>query len=215
MVKLIATTQGANELVNKTGQEVIAYIARVSNPSNQMNFETAPKLLAYLIKHKHFSPFEHSFMTLELETTRAVAAQILRHRSFVFQEYSQRYSEVQEYVPCDARRQDIKNRQNSTDDLSDDDRVWFKNIQEDIWNSSFRLYKEALKRGVAKESARFLLPLNTKTTVLMTGNVRSWLHYIELRSANGTQAEHMVIAQECKKIFNEQFPDTAKALGWL
>lgn len=214
MVKLVAITQGANELINKSAQEIISYVARVSNPNNQLNFDSAPKLLKYLIEHKHFSPFEHAYLTLEITTSRAIAAQILRHRSFTFQEYSQRYAESGNFVRYEARRQDVKNRQNSIDDLSDDTKAWFKNIQDQLWETSYNFYKQALKQGVAKECARFLLPLNTETTVLMTGNVRSWVHYIELRTDKSTQLEHRTIAESCKTIISEQFPDVSQALGW-
>jgi thymidylate synthase (FAD) len=213
-VKLVATTQGAGELINKNAQEVISFITRVSNPNNQMNFETSPKLLAYCIRNGHWSPFEHAYMTLEIETTRAIAAQILRHRSFVFQEFSQRYAKAAEYEECQARRQDPKNRQNSTDDLGTGDQSWFSDAQKKIWDLTYSLYNEALEKGIAKECARFLLPLNTKTRIYMTGNARSWVHYIELRSAHGTQKEHMDIALGCRKIFIEQFPDIARGLEW-
>jgi thymidylate synthase (FAD) len=213
-VKLIAATQGAGELINKTSQEVISYVGRVSNPSNQSNFETAPKLLKYLMNHNHWSPFEHASVTLEITTTRAIAAQILRHRSFTFQEFSQRYAEAQEMILCEARRQDTKNRQNSVDDFILFEKEDFLEAQRKVWDLSYSLYKKAIERGVAKECARFLLPLNTKTTIYMTGNIRSWIHYIELRSANGTQLEHMDIANECKKYISEIVPDVAKAMNW-
>jgi len=210
-VKLIAVTKSSGDM---NAEEIISYVARVSNPTNQSNFETAPKLLAYLIKHSHWSPFEHAHMTVEITTSRGIAAQILRHRSFVFQEFSQRYAQSTDYISYPARRQDLKNRQNSVDDMSHDDQVWFSNVQADVWEMSKRLYDEALKRGVAKEQARFLLPLNTKTVMYMTGNVRSWIHYIDLRTANGTQQEHADIASQVKRIFSEQFPNVSKALNW-
>lgn len=214
MVKLIAMTQGAGELVNKSSQELISYVARVSNPSNQMNFDTAPKLLKYLIEHKHWSPFEHAYITLEITTSRAIAAQILRHRSFVFQEFSQRYASVNDYIPYEARRQDKKNRQNSVDDFDEDMKGWFEAAQHMVWQYAENFYKTALEKGVAKECARFLLPLNTKTTIYMTGSVRSWLHYIELRAENGTQKEHQEIALACKGIFSEVLPEISEAMGW-
>ena len=213
-VKLVAFTQGAGELIRKNAQEVISFITRVSNPENQMNFETSPKLLAYCIRNGHWSPFEHASMTVEIETTRAIAAQILRHRSFCFQEFSQRYAKAAEYEEADARRQDTKNRQNSTDDLTSAEQGWFHDAQKKIWDLTYGLYTEALEKGIAKECARFLLPLNTKTRIYMTGNARSWIHYIELRSAHGTQKEHMDIAHECRRIFSERFPDIAKGLEW-
>jgi len=213
-VRLVAITEGANELVGKNAQEVISYIARVSNPTNQMNFETAPRLLKYCITNNHWSPFEHAYVTLEIKTSRAIAAQILRHRSFTFQEFSQRYAIAQDVVTYEARRQDAKNRQNSIDDMSDEDKNWFLDAQANMWDMAKTLYDEALRRGVAKEQARFLLPLNTATTIYMTGAVRSWIHYILLRSGNGTQKEHADIAISAKGIIAEKFPDIAKALEW-
>lgn len=218
-VNLIANTKGAGKLIAElgrepNGQEVTGYITRVSNPNNQLNMDTVPKLLAYCIKHKHWSPFEHAYMTLEIETSRAIAAQILRHRSFTFQEFSQRYSVATEFETYPARRQDVKNKQNSIDDMSDEDKDWFEKAQQSVIDASDYYYKEALKRGIAKEQARFLLPLSTKTTIYMTGNLRSWIHYIELRADKSTQLEHREIALECKRIFKEEYPDIAEALGW-
>jgi thymidylate synthase (FAD) len=213
LVRLISVSKGIDDAFeNAGGEEIISYVARVSNPSNQANFETAPKLLGYLIKHKHWSPFEHAFMTLEINTSRGIAAQILRHRSFVFQEFSQRYAETDSFIKYKARRQDLKNRQNSIDDMSQDDLCWFSNTQDDIWSYSERLYKEALKRGVAKEQARFLLPLNTKTTMYMTGSVRSWITYFMVRLDKTTQLEHREIALDCFKIFSTQYPKITEAL---
>lgn len=214
MVKLVAITKGVGDLDGMMAEEIISFIARVSNPANQMNTETAPKLLKYLSKNKHWSPFEHISFTLEIETSRAIAAQILRHRSFVFQEFSQRYATATEFCRYDARRQDLKNRQNSIADMSEEDMDWFDEAQNKVINESNALYQEALSRGIAKEQARFLLPLSTKTRLYMTGNVRSWLHYIELRSANGTQKEHMDIAQAAKEVFLKEFPSTAAAMEW-
>jgi len=213
-VKLVAKTYGAGELIGKSGQEVISYTARVSNPKNQDNFDTAPKLIKYLIDHNHWSPFEMVHMTVEIVTSRAIAQQILRHRSFSFQEFSMRYAKATDILFYPARRQDVKNRQNSIDDVSDEDREWFEGAQEAGAHVTQSLYEEALRRGIAKEQARFLLPLGTKTTLYMSGNVRSWIHYIELRAANGTQQEHMDIARGCKEIFKKEFPDIALALGW-
>lgn len=213
-VKLVAITKGVEDLDGKMAEELISYVARVSNPSNQTNFETAPKLLNYLIKNYHWSPFEHAFMTMEVETSRAIAAQILRHRSFTFQEFSQRYAQATEFVLYEPRRQDVKNRQNSTDDLPVSDVDWFMNAAIGVHTTAEALYQEALRRGIAKECARFLLPLSTKTRLYMTGPVRSWIHYIDLRSANGTQLEHREIALKAKNIFAKEFPATAEALGW-
>ena len=213
-VKLVAITEGANELVGKSAQDIISYVARVSNPNNQMSFETGSKLIKYCITHEHWSIFEHSFATIEIKTSRAIAAQILRHRSFTFQEFSQRYAAASKNVVYPARRQDQKNRQNSVDDMSQEDRDWFTSAQNSLWDQSKALYDEALTRGVAKEQARFLLPLSTETTIYMSGSIRSWIHYIQLRAGHGTQKEHMDIAKACRSIIAERFPDVAKALEW-
>ena len=199
-------------------EENMAYIARVSNPANQENPNYA-KLLGYCIKHNHWSVFEQSFMTLEIETTRGLAAQILRHRSFTYQEFSQRYADsslLAETIPVpELRRQDTKNRQNSIDDL-DPEFVALSNKQiETYFAQGMSLYQHLLDNGVAKECARFVLPLATPTRLYMSGSCRSWIHYIQLRSANGTQKEHMEIAEACKKIFAEQFPTVAEALEWV
>lgn len=212
--KLIAITQGAGELSGKSAEEVITYAARVSNPDNQMSFESAPKLLKYCIKHKHYSIFEQAFMTIEIKTSRAIAAQILRHRSFVFQEYSQRYSATSSFEETTARRQDKKNRQSSIDDLSVETQDFFKTAQNEIWKHSYDLYTKALELGIAKECARFLLPLSTSTTMYMTGSARSWIHYIDLRTDEATQKEHRDIAEGCKQIFKQQFPSISEALEW-
>ena len=200
-------------------EEQIAYIARVSNPNNQDNPNYA-KLLAYCIKHQHWSIFEQAFMTLEIETTRGLAAQILRHRSFTFQEFSQRYADTSlmtkgSLIPLpELRRQDLKNRQNSTDDL-DPDKV--KMLEKEIaqhFHDAQDLYRYMIDMGVAKECARFVLPLAVPTRLYMSGSVRSWIHYIDLRSAHGTQKEHMDIAEACREIFKEQLPTVSEALGW-
>ena len=200
-------------------EEQIAYIARVSNPKNQDNPDYA-KLLAYCIKHQHWSIFEQAFMTLEIETTRGLAAQILRHRSFTFQEFSQRYADTSlmtkgSLIPLpELRRQDLKNRQNSTDDL-DPDKV--KMLEKEIaqhFHDAQDLYRYMIDMGVAKECARFVLPLAVPTRLYMSGSVRSWIHYIDLRSAHGTQKEHKVIAEECREIFKVQLPTVSEALGW-
>ena len=200
-------------------EEQIAYIARVSNPNNQDNPNYA-KLLAYCIKHQHWSIFEQAFMTLEIETTRGLAAQILRHRSFTFQEFSQRYADTSlmtkgSLIPIpELRRQDLKNRQNSTDDL-DPDKV--KMLEKEIaqhFHDAQDLYRYMIDMGVAKECARFVLPLAVPTKLYMSGSVRSWIHYIDLRSAHGTQKEHKVIAEECREIFKVQLPTVSEALGW-
>ena len=194
----------------------MAFVARVSNPNNQGN-ENFSGLLKYCIKHQHWSVFEQAHMTLEIETTRAIAAQILRHRSFTFQEFSQRYAQSNELGEIDLpelRRQDNKNRQNSIDDL--DEKVVDKLNRQMItlFSSAQALYNQMVEKGVAKECARMVLPLCTPTRIYMTGSVRSWIHYIDLRSAHGTQKEHMEIAESCKDIFKEQFPVVSEALEW-
>jgi thymidylate synthase (FAD) len=200
-VKLISITPEA--------EKNIMYMARVSNPKNQDSENT--KLLDYCIKHGHWSVFEMAHMTVEIVTSRAIAAQILRHRSFSFQEFSQRYSEAQNFEIYDARRQDTKNRQNSIDDLSVEEQAWFHDAQSQIILLANDLYAKALEKQIAKESARFLLPLSTQTKLYMTGSVRSWLHYLDVRCGSGTQLEHVEIANEIKKIFIEQLPIIAKA----
>jgi thymidylate synthase (FAD) len=202
--KLISLTPDA--------EKVMLYCARVSNPANQNSDN--PKLLDYCIRHGHWSVFEMAHMTVEITTSRAIAAQILRHRSFSFQEFSQRYAEVQAFETYQARRQDNKNRQNSIDDMSEDDKKWFYDAQQQVQDLAMGLYKEALAKGIAKEQARFLLPLNTQTRLYMTGSIRSWLHYLDLRCGNGTQLEHKFIADEIKKIFIDNFPNISKAKGW-
>ena len=207
------------ELVSITpnAEKTMAYIARVSNPSNQDN-EKFAGLLKYCIKHNHWSVFEQSSMTLSIETTRAIAAQILRHRSFTFQEFSQRYAASTALGTIELpelRKQDLKNRQNSTDDL-DPKLVESLNKQMDtLFGSSLALYNQMLEQGVAKECARMVLPLCTPTRIYMTGSCRSWAHYINLRSAHGTQKEHMEIAEACRKVFIEQFPSVSEALEWV
>jgi thymidylate synthase (FAD) len=208
-VKLVSVTPDA--------EQTMAYVARVSNPSNQDN-ENYAGLLRYCIKHNHWSVFEQSFMTLEVETTRAIAAQILRHRSFTFQEFSQRYADsslLSKAIPLpELRRQDTKNRQNSIDDLDQETIDLLTRQMDTLFSSSMALYQQMLDRGVAKECARNVLPLCTPTRIYMSGSCRSWIHYINLRSANGTQKEHMVIAEACKNVFVEQFPTVAEALEW-
>jgi thymidylate synthase (FAD) len=213
-VKIISATAGVVDGTVLGPEDLIAYTARVSNPANQMNLETAPKLLGYLIKNKHWSPFEMASMTVEIKTSRAIAQQILRHRSFSFQEFSQRYAKATEFVTYSARRQDDKNRQNSIDDLPDQIKADFLSMQKDLQEECQEYYERALRMGIAKEQARFLLPLSTQTTLYMCGTVRSWIHYLELRCANGTQKEHKDIADGVKAIFVLQFPNVAKALDW-
>ena len=207
-VRLVSITPDA--------EKTMAYIARVSNPNNQEN-EKYAGLLKYCIKHNHWSVFEQATMTLEIETTRAIAAQILRHRSFTFQEFSQRYADTQllETIELpELRRQDSKNRQNSIDDLDPMVVEKLDKQMNTLFSSAFALYNQMLEEGVAKECARMVLPLCTPTKLYMTGSCRSWIHYINLRSAHGTQKEHMDIARSCACIFAGQFPAVAEALGW-
>ena len=203
--------------VTPDAEKTMAYIARVSNPANQDN-ENYSKLLAYCIKHNHWSVFEQSTMTLEIETNRGIAAQVLRHRSFTFQEFSQRYADASlltEEIPVpELRKQDTKNRQNSTDDLDPELKRSFERRTKHLFADIMDLYDDMLSAGVAKESARFVLPLATPTRIYMTGSCRSWIHYINLRSENGTQKEHMQIAEAAKKVFICQFPSVSEALGW-
>ena len=209
-VKLVSVTPDA--------EQTMAYIARVSNPSNQNN-EKYTGLLRYCIKHNHWSVFEQSTMTLEIETTRAIAAQILRHRSFTYQEFSQRYADsslLGDKIPLpELRRQDTKNRQNSIDDLDPFVTQKLEMQMQTLFDSSMALYQQMLDSGVAKECARNVLPLCTPTRIYMTGSCRSWIHYISLRSAHGTQKEHMNIAEGCREIFVEQFPAVSEALEWV
>ena len=197
-------------------EATMAYIARVSNPSNQKN-ENYAGLLRYCIKHQHWSVFEQSSMTLEIETTRGLAAQVLRHRSFTFQEFSQRYADsnlLGKIDLPDLRRQDTKNRQNSIDNLDTEIVEKLNKQMTTLFESSLALYNQMLELGVAKECARFVLPLATPTRLYMTGSCRSWIHYIQLRSAHGTQKEHMDIANACKGLFVQYYPTVAEALEW-
>mgnify|MGYP005628575013 FL=1 len=195
----------------------MGYVARVSNPNNQDNPKVAG-LLSYCIKHNHWSVFEQAHMTLEIETTRGLAAQILRHRSFTFQEFSQRYADssmLADKIPLpELRRQDTKNRQNSIDNIDPFIRQEFQIKMQQHFDDAMKLYQDMLEYGIAKECSRFVLPLAVPTKIYMTGSVRSWIHYIELRSANGTQKEHMDIALDAKRVFAEQFPICAEALQW-
>ena len=209
-IKLISVTPDA--------EKTIAYVARVSNPANQEN-EKFAGLLRYCIKHGHWSVFEQAFMTLEINTTRGLAAQILRHRSFTYQEFSQRYqdvSHIREDIPLPAlRSQDEKNRQNSVDDVDPAIVEKYNEKMRKHFDASIDLYKAMLHDGIAKECARFVLPLATPTRLYMTGSVRSWIHYIDLRSAHGTQKEHMDLVENVRTVFKEQFPTVSEALGWI
>ena len=202
--------------VTPEAEQHMGYVARVSNPKNQDNPKVAG-LLKYCIKHGHWSVFEQAFMTLEIETTRGLAAQILRHRSFTSQEFSQRYADsnlLGNVELPELRRQDTKNRQNSIDDLDPEVIETLNKQMKTLFSSAYALYNQMLEDGVAKECARFVLPLATPTRLYMTGSARSWIHYIKLRTGHGTQKEHMDVANECKKIFTEQFPTIAEALEW-
>ena len=204
--------------VSPDAEKHMAYCARVSNPNNQDN-ENYAGLLRYCIKHQHWSIFEQAFMTLEINTTRGLAAQILRHRSFTFQEFSQRYADtnlLDTNIPLpELRRQDTKNRQNSIDDIPEEQSKMLLGRIQNYFNEGLDLYNELLREGIAKECARFVLPLATPTRIYMSGSVRSWVHYIDLRSGHGTQKEHMDIANACKSIFTEQFPTVSEALQWV
>jgi len=208
-VKMISVTPDA--------EKTMAYVARVSNPGNQDN-ENYAGLLRYCIQHNHWSVFEQAHMSLEIETNRGIAAQILRHRSFTFQEFSQRYADTNllasEIPVPELRRQDTKNRQNSTDDLEEEKVFAMNKMIRDLFKDSQDTYNFLLEQGVAKECARFVLPLATPTRIYMTGSCRSWIHYINLRSAHGTQKEHMVIAEQCREIFKKQFPTVSQAMEW-
>ena len=209
-VKLVTVTPDA--------EKTMGYVARVSNPNNQENPKVAG-LLKYCIKHNHWSVFEQAHMTLEIETTRGIAAQILRHRSFTYQEFSQRYADssmLADQIPLfDLRRQDTKNRQNSIDDVDPFLKQELEITIKRHFESAMDIYKHMLEMGIAKECARFVLPLATPTKIYMTGSCRSWIHYIDLRSAHGTQKEHMDIAHQCRDIFVQQFPTVSEALDWL
>ncbi len=207
-VKLVVSTPEA--------EKMMAYVARVSNPKNQAN-EDFSGLIKYCIKNQHWSVFEQAFMTLEIEISRGIAAQILRHRSFTFQEFSQRYADSTQLgeIPLpELRRQDSKNRQNSIDDLPQELKNSFQQKIKRQFDESISLYESMLEAGIAKECARFVLPLSTMTRIYMTGSCRSWIHYINLRSGHGTQKEHMEIANECKKIFCKVFPVVSQSLEW-
>ena len=208
-IKLVSVTPDA--------EQHMAYVARVSNPKNQDNDKFAG-LLKYCIQHGHWSVFEQAFMTVEINTTRGLAAQILRHRSFTFQEFSQRYADtnlLDSVIPVpDLRSQDLKNRQNSNDDIPQEKKEEYQALIARHFSEAMDLYNALLQEGVAKECARFVLPLATPTRIYMTGSVRSWVHYINLRSAHGTQKEHMDVVEGIRSIFTEQFPTVSEALDW-
>ncbi len=213
-VRLIAVTQPVVEHA-RTAEDLIAYAARVSNPVNQSAGGDSARLLRYCIRHGHWSVFETASMTVEIETTRAIAAQILRHRSFTFQEFSQRYAVADtDPEPQQARSQDPVNRQASNDDLPDEVKTWWKDAQSKAFALATETYVSALEKGIARECARFVLPLATPTKLYMTGNVRDWIHYLTLRTGNGTQKEHADIAHRIRDVFLNTFPTISKALEW-
>jgi len=214
-VELISITKPEIKNIKKA-EDLVAYCARVSNPSNQLNLDTAPKLLKFLINHKHWSPFEMVDMCVEIKTSRAIAAQILRHRSFSFQEFSQRYSNATEYEDIELRLQGNKNRQVG-ENLIPITHPAYEEINHLIAESisiSQHCYDAMIDNGIAKEVARMVLPLNTQTTLYMKGTLRSWIHYIQLRTEQNTQKEHRQIAEKCKKIFVKEFPIISEALEW-
>lgn len=218
-VKLVGYTQPVDDFEGlEDVQDLIAYCARVSNPSNQMNQETAPKLLNYLAKHKHWSPFEMASATMEIETTRDIARQMLRHRSFAFQEFSQRYADPavfgEQFVIREARLQDEKNRQNSIEVDNDKLQKDWADTQQAVINMAREAYEWAILNGIAKEQARAVLPEgNTKSRLYMQGSIRSWIHFIELRSGNGTQKEHMEVARACAEAITKIFPLVEKFIS--
>ncbi len=213
-VNLIALSKPSAITDCKTAADLIAYTARVSNPANQNNTETAPRLLRYLIREQHWSPFEMVHMTMEIKTTRDIARQILRHRSFSFQEFSQRYAVATEFETREARLQDEKNRQNSVETDDRDLNEWWQMQQKKVQGQADLAYKDALEKGIAKEQARALLPEGlTQSTLYMSGTLRSWIHYCELRRGNGTQKEHSLIADKCWEIIGVHFPDIVEALN--
>jgi len=211
-VKLVSITKSHVVDVDLSPEELIVYVARVSNPSNQKNKETADRLLNYLAKHKHWSPFEMVDMTVEIVTSRGIAQQILRHRSFSFQEFSQRYSKVAEIEPLQLRYQADKNRQSSTDDLNESDAATANQLVTSVLNRSQFAYNKLLEMGVAKECARGVLPINAQTTMYMKGSIRSWIHYLQIRCDEHVQKEHRDVAEAIKSIFKEKFPLISKGL---
>ena len=213
-VRLIGRTQPIEgNTGTTTANELVAYTARVSNPTNQNNNKTASKLVRYLIKHQHWSPFEMVHLTLEIKTTRDISRQILRHRSFAFQEFSQRYAESETFVEREARMQDEKNRQNSLEATDDTIKEIFSNSQSELMDIAGRVYRSALNHGIAKEQARALLPEGlTETTLYMAGSLRSWIHYCQLRMGVETQKEHREVAEQCWEIIKSEFPDITDAI---
>lgn len=215
-VSLVGMTQPSAATGCHTANQLIAYAARVSNPDNQNNPKTASKLLGYLIKHEHWSPFEMVSVTMEITTTRDISRQIIRHRSFSFQEFSQRYAKSTNFETRECRLQDEKNRQNSIETEDRELAESWNMAQKAVINAANDAYQWALENGIAKEQARAVLPEgNTETTLYMSGTLRSWVHYCKLRMANGTQKEHIEIAEQCWDVISQHFPDVAKAVEEL
>lgn len=213
MIRLVSITKPAIEGIN-TAEELVSYCARVSNPNNQMSVETAPRLIKYLIKHKHWSPFEMVSATIEIKTSRAIAAQILRHRSFSFQEFSQRYSTATEFEKFQLRKQGKTNRQVGDELIEFGEYIEMTEEIASMQASCQDLYNKLLQKGVARECARMVLPLSTSTKLYMSGTLRSWIHYIELRTSPDTQEDHRCIAEDIRDIFIKEFPVTSEALDW-
>jgi thymidylate synthase (FAD) len=216
-VKLVSITKSLIKEADLSPEELIVYVARVSNPSNQLNFETSDRLISYMVKNKHWSPFEMCDMTIEIITSRGISAQILRHKSFFFQEFSQRYSEVTDLEPIQLRKSGTTNRQSSSEEFDptiwDDLKVKASLAIKEHLEESQRLYESLLEAGVAKECARFILPLTTQTKIYMKGSIRSWIHYLQVRSDSHTQLEHQQIAFAILEIFKINFPNISKALS--
>ena len=211
-VKLVSLTKSLVEEKELSAEELIVYVARVSNPSNQLNSETSDKLIAYMVKNKHWSPFEMCDMTIEIVTSRGIAQQILRHRSFSFQEFSQRYAKVNDMEAVQLRYQAYKNRQSSSDALTGEDAEYFEKRVQEVINLTQEVYSEMLDKNVAKECARFVLPIITQTKIYMKGSIRSWIHYLQIRCDAHTQLEHRQIALAILEIFKAIFPNISKAL---
>lgn len=212
--KLVSITKSLIEEKPLSAEELIVYVARVSNPSNQLNTETAERLIRYMVKHHHWSPFEMCDMTIEITTSRAIAAQILRHRSFSFQEFSQRYSKATNFEPIELRKAGATNRQSSLDKVDDSLNEAARKLIENHLKEGSRLYNELIDAGVAKECARMVLPLTTQTRIYMKGSIRSWIHYLQVRCDQHTQLEHQEIAFEIKDIFKQHFPIISEALDF-
>lgn len=215
IVQLVASTTGCGVLAGRNAEDVITYAARASTPDHQQRFDTSDRLIAYCIRNQHWSVFETASLTFEITTSRAIADQLVRHRSFTFQMASQRYAPCAARMECTARRQDPKNRQHSVDDLDDDTKDWFSAAQTGLWTAAMDVYSQAIDKGIARECARFVLPLATSTTLYMTGSFRSWFHYCELRAGNGTQAEHADIAKAIMRCICDEYPRIGKAFLWL